>query len=76
MDGKLKKHNVYNTIPHTMDYILTADRMREHHMKCLNNCLENEHLADDGVKGIERYCIGGCMTARFTNIQTAAMVPP
>ena len=76
MDGKLKTHNSYTTIPNVAHFLLTAERMREHNMKCLNNCLEKEHLVDDGVKGIERYCIGGCMSARFTNIQTAAVVPP
>ena len=68
MDGKLKNHNIYKTIPNVSDFLLTAERMREHNMKCLHNCLEREHLEDDGVKGIERYCLGGCMTARFTNI--------
>jgi hypothetical protein len=40
-------------------FILAASRFREHNLECMIECLQ--HLEDDGIKGIERYCVGGCM---------------
>ena len=58
----------------TRDFILAAERIGLHHMYCLDNCLQVRHFDDDGLKGIERACLTGCMESRFGRISAAAHI--
>ena len=44
-------------------FILSAQDMRDQHMSCAKDCVQ--HLEDDGLKGIERQCMGGCMQNQY-----------